>query len=405
MMLEPTYYDFIRKIRSFVVESAEQDAQALLDSPIPTKTIISVDNYQSNRYQQCVDSILTSIKETFAQRSGLSADDFNKHINNAPPDIKAHLATLLHTVNYEYHALVNFALAGKKTFHFSNNLSEHLANTEINIKTDLVELPFETCLFVFTSPVVINAMHNILGDKGRWDMNVSGIDYSAPVSVFATMHPGSEELPGRTLVMLAWHARQPNQSYLMLKRELYMEDGWTLEQALRTDWAKVNPEFATEGLRINAADGIDHQDDKTFYTDGLGFYRIILNAILYLSSDQPELIPVKSPRAQMESLAANILSAPKRKKVRKEASRHSELDYSEVGASVGTIIIQQSDEETIQGKTEGHRNKSLFRFMVRGHWRHQPCGAGLSERKLIWIRPFYKGADIAKHINKPYLVK
>jgi hypothetical protein len=43
--------------------------------------------------------------------------------------------------------------------------------------------------------------------------------------------------------------------------------------------------------------------------------------------------------------------------------------------------------------------------MVRGHWRRQPHGQENLERKLIWIRPYYKGPDLAAVINKPYLVK
>ncbi|MDP3426840.1 MAG: hypothetical protein Q8S17_05625, partial [Humidesulfovibrio sp.] len=54
---------------------------------------------------------------------------------------------------------------------------------------------------------------------------------------------------------------------------------------------------------------------------------------------------------------------------------------------------------------ESAGGKPLVRFMVRGHWRHQPHGPGAQKRKLIWIRPHYKGPDLAALINKPYLVK
>jgi hypothetical protein len=43
--------------------------------------------------------------------------------------------------------------------------------------------------------------------------------------------------------------------------------------------------------------------------------------------------------------------------------------------------------------------------MVRGHWRRQSHGPESQDRKLIWIRPYYKGPDLAATINKPYLVK
>jgi len=398
MVLPINYYDFIQKLRPNVLKLTEQDAKDLLASPNPLKTIHSVDSYDS-RYKECLDAMTQEL----TQKTGLSIEELKSHLE-AAPDLKIHLASTFHTVNQEYHCLVNFMLSGKKTFYFSDNLSEHLANTEINLKAGLVELPFPSCLFVFTSPAVINAMHNTRGKGGRWDMNDNSLDYTAPVSVFLTMHPADADLPTRKLVIVAWHARLPENSYLMLKRELCMEEDWTLEQALRTDWEKVDPENHGEGININFSKEVyTAQADSMFYTDGLAFYRIILNAILYLSSDQAELAAKKTPRNDMESAAAKILSAPKRKKALRLARSYSGLDYEEVGSSVGLIVIQQSTDEGSEHGAGG--SKPLVRFMVRGHWRHQPHGPGNQERKLIWIRPFYKGADLAAQINKPYLVK
>lgn len=39
-------------------------------------------------------------------------------LSSVPPQAKASLASLYDTVNNEYHSVVNFALAGKKTSHF-----------------------------------------------------------------------------------------------------------------------------------------------------------------------------------------------------------------------------------------------------------------------------------------------
>ena len=50
--------------------------------------------------------------------------------------------------------------------------------------------------------------------------------------------------------------------------------------------------------------------------------------------------------------------------------------------------------------------KSLdVRFVVRGHWRNQVCGINRSERKLIWIKPFWKGPEISEIVNKKYFVQ
>lgn len=403
MTLPPTYYDFVRKLRPFVAELAEQDAQGMLAQPQPPETIHSVDDYDS-RFAQCIEQVDQEVLEHIARFGGVTVEQLRPGFAEARLQARAQFASLYSTVNHEYHSLVNFALAGKKTFHFSDNLAEHLANTEINLKAALIQLPFPTCLFTFTSRAVINAMHNIRGDAGRWAMNATGLDYSAPVSAFLTVHPAGVGLPGRKLLICAWHARLPDTSYLMLKRELYLGDDWTLEQALRTDWETLTPDNLGIGLSVNVNDNtIAHQDDDTFYTDGLAFYRIILNAVLYLSSDQAELTAKASPRREIEDKAKGIASLPKRRKLLQSTGRYTALDYEEVGASVGPIVIQKGEVEG--GETGKGGGKPLVRFMVRGHWRRQPHGPESQDRKLIWIRPHYKGPDLAATINKPYLVK
>lgn len=159
MALPPTYYDFVHKQRPHVAELAEQDAQDLLAQRDPPAAIHSVDDYDS-RYAQCIERFEQRILESMARFGGVTAEQLSATFSAAQLAANAHVASLFHTVNLEYHSLVNFALAGKKTFHFSDHLIEHLATTEINLKAALIQLPFPTCLFTFTSSAAINAMHN-----------------------------------------------------------------------------------------------------------------------------------------------------------------------------------------------------------------------------------------------------
>lgn len=396
MKIPPNYYDFIKKLHPIVIDLAEKDAEELMAGINPPTAIYSVDDYAS-RYAQCFEYV----KESIEKSVGLSFDDIKQHLGYAE---RVQVGLLFENINQEYHSIVNFALSGKKSFYFHNNLAEHLAHTEVNLKAALVELPFPTCQFVFTAPAVINAMHNIRGKEGRRAMNTYDLDYSAPVSIFLTMHPATPEFPYRKLLMVAWHARLPNNGYLCIKRELCMREDWTLEQALRTDWQELTPDNLGSGLSLNVHKGhVERSDDKDFYTDGLLFFRIVLNAILYLSSDQAETQLAHTPRAALEARAEAVLSIPKRKKILREARQYSELDCMEVGASVGSIIIQKMQEGP--GSENHGGGKPVVRFMVRGHWRNQAFGAGRTDRKLIWIKPFYKGPDVATVINKPYLVK
>lgn len=44
----------------------------------------------------------------------------------------------MHGLNQDYHNLLNFELAGKKTFFFNDNLTDHLIATELSVDAELV---------------------------------------------------------------------------------------------------------------------------------------------------------------------------------------------------------------------------------------------------------------------------
>lgn len=49
-----------------------------------------------------------------------------------------------------------------------------------------------------------------------------------------------------------------------------------------------------------------------------------------------------------------------------------------------------------------HRGSSNYshRFLVRGHWRKQPCGPARKMRRVTWVVPYVKGPD-----DKPFIAK
>lgn len=72
----------------------------------------------------------------------------------------------------------------------------------------------------------------------------------------------------------------------------------------------------------------------------------------------------------------------------------------------GTVAIDLRDEViAICSGRAGHR--PTVQFLVRGHWRNQATGPRHSERKRIWIEPFWKGPEEARvllrthRINEP----
>lgn len=69
MILSPTYYDFVRKLRPYVVDLAEQDAKDLLASAEPLATIHSVDDYNS-RFAQCISRLIMEYWHTPHSKPG-----------------------------------------------------------------------------------------------------------------------------------------------------------------------------------------------------------------------------------------------------------------------------------------------------------------------------------------------
>jgi hypothetical protein len=122
MALPPTYYDFVCKLRPYLVELAVQDAEDLLRGPNPPQAIHSVDDYDS-RFRQFIERMNAELLGYGSDHPGVSVEEMSPILSSAPPQMKAYFASLYGTVNNEYHSVVNFALAGKKTFHFSDNLA------------------------------------------------------------------------------------------------------------------------------------------------------------------------------------------------------------------------------------------------------------------------------------------
>lgn len=297
---------------------------------------------------------------------------------------------MINQLNYYSHAdylsVTNFELFGKKTFFFDNNLVEQLAFTDLNTLSEYVMLPFNSCLFVFNSELMIKSFHQILKIE---DLD---IDYKTPISIFINSLDSNEGL--RTIVFACWHANH-TQNYGFIKRQLLIKENWSILDMLKTDWSEI---YKNEKQ--------DFYDEKVFYNEGLLFFRVLINSILYLSSSDVDIINVMSTKKDFDNEKQLKLSKKKRDEIKKENKKNTELNYSEVGRNIGKIIINKSlEKNNINGISANHSINKYIKFMVRGHWRNQPYGKDLGNRKMIWIKPYFKGEDMGEIINKIYEVK
>lgn len=409
MDLPPTHYDVALKNVPDMIKYLRRDlttiAEKRLRGPFEGDGEFAhpVDNYVS--YLSC--ETIKHAQEIAEREHGISRDDpaWNEQLLflQDPFFVQA-----LQVKFSEYMTVLNFELFEKKTFFVSNHLAEHLALTELNIDADVIRLPFESCLFVYTSPVVIEALYQIS------ERTLPCPD--APVSVFLTGLPAGG---GKRMIRMVAFQSDYGNIHIKVKRDLLVKEGWLIEDLLTTDWEKLreddpdlNAEFDPLFDRFHSLGGKFDQDgfgkdkvsDNLFYTKGLPFFRIVVNTVLYLASNTPEVTEFLSPHNAIQNRLQKVKSQKKRRNIKKNMKRTSCLDFCALGASMGKIVVQKpvAASETAEDETDSRRYAS--RFLVRGHWRNQAHGEKLSKRKLIWILPYWKGPDMGQLITRPYVV-
>lgn len=354
--------------------------------------IASVDDFSENNLWACVENFVNLTVSNFSKSSGIPIEQIEPVAKQMPQ-----MALLIAGITHDYHNILNFEIFDKKTFYFGGNLSEHLLATELSIDSELLRPPFDSCMFVYTSPSVVDAAFSFM------KVQATPSDLIQPLSVFVTHLPDKTTFNGRKILMGVTHWNGNNCSFYV-KREVAIRPGWKIEQSLRTDWESLG-DTDGEGLRLSVNGDNRTTTDSEFYTDGLGLFRLILNSILYLSSNDPDILQRTSGRSEALVRASAIKSTLKSKKARQIANKESTLDYYSVGENVAPIYVHKNtgDREDVSG--QGGFKEYAARFIVRGHWRNQPCGHNMTERKLIWIKPYFKGPEMAELVSRPYIVK
>lgn len=385
--LPATYYDLMLQRPPLFMECVHKDLAHIEHSGI-VGPFGSTDEFSVN-YDTYHNDAVQHYKKILNQKmdAGLIKDSATReHL------ISEYLASdtynmMQYSIHAEYLTMVNFLLFGKKTFYIQDNIAKSLSFTDLEVDSHFLRLPFKSCLFVYTSPVAISALHAIEGEERTEP------DYLSPVSVFLMERPAEEGL--FKIVMACWHASQ-HATHMFIKRELLVKEGWKLSEAINTDWRDIyKSEF----------EGKETIDEEMFYEGGFSFFRMVLNSVLYLSTNDPDVINCVSAREMITSKAATVPSVKKRRLLVRRAERSSFLNYSSVGSHIQPITIDKSGPRSSPPDALASKLPVMKRFVVRGHWRHQAHGQSAIQRKLIWIEPYYKGPELGELINKPYKLK
>ena len=113
--------------------------------------------------------------------------------------------------------------------------------------------------------------------------------------------------------------------------------------------------------------------------------RLIAGVCLYMAGDGPVKSKTRTQSSSKKKRRRGIDGAPNQR-------------IFKLTQNVEHNFIQEV-KDIAAGKK---RQSQTVQYIVRGHWRNQPCGPGLKDRKRMWIQPFWKGmedAPIAKRAH------
>lgn len=388
-----TYYDRLKAsepwMDGYIQRDLDKLRSALLEGPISSPDDYALEGFEGYRLHKL--KVMKDFLQQKAAEGGfppMSESELNYALSQMPGF--DHIAP---GIIWDYMSVLNFELFERKAFYLTNRLIDQLAHTELNAPSEFLRLPFPSCLFVLDGSTAIDALYAMTGNEVA-----HGND---PITVFAIELPYENGL--RKLLLSCFHSGSTG-THIHAKRELLIHPKWSIEKSLKTDWARLykeNPDWED----ANETFPWSMEDESPFYEEGLKFFRIIVNAILYLSSNDPDIIKCFSPRQAMEERLAKVKSTVKKKKARNELNKTSTLDYSAVGTHLPPILVDKGRKSAESGGSNKGVLDSATRFIVRGHWRNQPCGERLQDRRLIWIQPYFKGPDMGELINRPYIIE
>lgn len=279
---------------------------------------------------------------------------------------------------FSVHAKVRLHRGGMPRFRLSHGLAAKFALTDCDgIDPDELRLPFSTFMIELPFPQGPILMNDANLDRPV-DSNIVIVNsYNAcdipfePVGAqrFDELVRG---LAGRKR-STAWNQRHLSMLALSSKTAAY------LYSFLRVDEKIVIPEPPTHEDNIHGLSFTDKDSRATTIA-----WRIIVNLVLYLRYTESGAASVPSGNAVNHEHGLNSIVY--------ELGRDVKLERNLRDASRAFCISGKKPEGWILAK----------RFVVRGHWKKQPYGPGRTERKMIFVEPYWKGPADAPAVARAY---
>jgi hypothetical protein len=317
----------------------------------------------------------------------------NSH-NNLPFDERTtSTRSLMKEISLSMH-YASFYIHGRQVFHFNDEISKQFRKTDIDeIKIECLAFPYD----VF-----------YMGFGRQFDLRLDDVSFvdGAYISVL-----GQEDLQ----IMLttiqdgydlskSWILQTDKYYYLSLSlRDRSSNIATVASKALQEDLAERQQDPLANEPNMMEFQGVTviNRRSETLKTEleevGSGYsvfweaLRLVINGLCYVSAYRED-IEARYPDDTPSNLLDKLQNPTKPKDSQRAASKLTSMGYTKIHYC-GKAFERLKNKD----QTTGKEIKTHWR---RGHWRNQPHGSGLLERKLIWIMPVIIRKDRSESLDE-----
>jgi hypothetical protein len=296
----------------------------------------------------------------------------------------------------------SWASAGRHVYEVEPNLSRQLypdRTTLRGLTGDDLRAPFPA--LYLSLPIGMaevyhaeSGYHKAVGvmivEDERW---IDGRDFCGPNYEKANMRQQLEMLAAlkTDTVSKAWHIEIHGDS----KNPDNPLDDCASYYTVKLTADKSPEESAREVLTVRRASMREKNHCDTDPEVLLSVFLYAMNAVVYATNVEGASI-VGIPRDVADLKNQIKISGHDRKK---KLKRRLEFATDAKRIILRDIETDRTSGEIFLSENSGNGRYLSVRTLVTGHWRRQSCGPKHSERRLTWIRPFWRGPDGADWIH------
>lgn len=257
-------------------------------------------------------------------------------------------------------------LGGQRVYEVSPGLTQQLQDTELRgLNTEDLKLPYP-------------AIYIQLPPAGEHSLYIANDKTQPPVEGIYLVEDNERKAGRCWHVMVAGKWPRPDQKSpledVVHFFRILLPEGLTIDQALERSRQDMKGWNLVQPAKFELMDAWEP------------LFRFAMNVVIYATWGEAERESVwrdKEARHVSERMHKAAKGSTKREKLRQQLRDMDTRVYTYLGRS----LRPEPKEAASTGKP------LEVRVRVQGHWRNQAHGPGHSLRKLIWIKPFWRGSD------------